>query len=137
MIPPGEAPLGMVCGNPAPTFLIVGTRGHALHCDAGMALRSRNPLIENDKLFDIALPFPKIGLDTGRCCGEAGVMGTNGSGRRTGRVADNGAAEARVRSAVLTIARLLGRQIAREQFERQSAANDNAPTGKAGGQKEQ
>ena len=66
-------------------------------------------------------------------------MGTNGSGRRTDRVGanDNGAAEARVRSTVLTIARLLGRQIAREQFERQASANDNAPAGKAGGQKEQ
>ena len=66
-------------------------------------------------------------------------MGTNGSERGTDRVAanDNGAAEARVRSAVLTIARLLGRQIAREQFERQASANDNAPTGKAGGQEEQ
>ena len=66
-------------------------------------------------------------------------MGRNGSGRSKDRVAtsDNGAAEARVRSAVLTIARLLGRQIAREQFERQASANDNAPAGKAGGQKEQ
>ena len=36
---------------------------------------------------------------------------------------DNGAAEARVQSAVLTIARLLGRQIAREQFWQPHAAN--------------
>ena len=66
-------------------------------------------------------------------------MERNGSGRSTDRQAanDNGAAEARVRFAVLTIARLLGRQIAREQFERQASANDNAPAGKAGGQKEQ
>ena len=67
-------------------------------------------------------------------------MGTNGSGRSGDRVAanDNGAAEARVRAALLTIARLLGRQIAREQFERRVAANDNRPAGKkAGGQKEQ
>ena len=66
-------------------------------------------------------------------------MGRNGSGRRRDRVAanDNGAAEARVRSAVLTIARLLGRQIAREQFERQASANDNAPVRKTGDQKEQ
>ena len=66
-------------------------------------------------------------------------MGTNGSGQSSDHAAanDNGAAEARVRSAVLTIARLLGRQIAREQFERQASANDNAPAGKAGGQKEQ
>jgi len=41
---------------------------------------------------------------------------------------DNGAAEARVQSAVLTIARLLGRQIAHEQFWQPQAANDNRPT---------
>ena len=67
-------------------------------------------------------------------------MGTNGSGRSGDRVAanDNGAAEARFRAALLTIARLLGRQIAREQFERRVAANDNRPAGKkAGGRKEQ
>ena len=40
---------------------------------------------------------------------------------------DNGSAEARVQSAVLTLARLLGRQIAREQFERPDCANDNEP----------
>ena len=39
-----------------------------------------------------------------------------------------GGAEARVQSAVLTIARLLGRQIAREQFTESHAANDNRPT---------
>ena len=41
---------------------------------------------------------------------------------------DNGTAEARVQSAVLTLARLLGRQIAREQFTGLHAANDNRPT---------
>ena len=66
-------------------------------------------------------------------------MGRNGSGRSRDRVAanDNGAAEARVRSAVLTIARLLGRQIAREQFERQASANDNASDTKTGDRQEQ
>jgi len=65
-------------------------------------------------------------------------MGTNGSGRSGDRVAanDNGAAEARVRSAVLTIARLLGRQIAREQFERQASANDNTPVKETGNRQE-
>ncbi len=65
-------------------------------------------------------------------------MGRNGSGRRTDHVAanDNGAAEARVRSAVLTIARLLGRQIAREQFERQASANDNTPVKETGDRQE-
>ena len=41
---------------------------------------------------------------------------------------DNGSAETRVQSAVLTLARLLGRQIAREQFAELHAANDNRPT---------
>ena len=41
---------------------------------------------------------------------------------------DNGTAGARVQSAVLTLARLLGRQIAREQFWQPQAANDNQPT---------
>ncbi len=42
---------------------------------------------------------------------------------------DNGNAEARLRidAAVLRIARLIGRQMAREEFERLSAANDNRP----------
>ncbi len=40
---------------------------------------------------------------------------------------DNGNAEARPRidAAVLRIARLIGRQMAREEFERLNAANDN------------
>ena len=65
-------------------------------------------------------------------------MGRNGNGRSTDRLAanDNGAAEARVRSAVLTIARLLGRQIAREQFERQASANDNVPVQETGDRQE-
>lgn len=42
---------------------------------------------------------------------------------------DNGNVDTRVRvdAAVLTIARLIGRQIAREAFERLKAANDNDP----------
>ena len=40
----------------------------------------------------------------------------------------DGEAEARVQSAVLTIARLLGRPIAREQFTELHAANDTRPT---------
>ena len=42
---------------------------------------------------------------------------------------DNGNGNARVRIdvAVLTIARLIGRQMAREAFERLEAANDNDP----------
>ena len=42
---------------------------------------------------------------------------------------DNGNGEARLRidAAVLRIARLIGRQMAREEFERLNAANDNGP----------
>jgi hypothetical protein len=40
---------------------------------------------------------------------------------------DNRNAQVRIDSAVLTIARLIGRQIAREAFERLKAANDNSP----------
>lgn len=42
---------------------------------------------------------------------------------------DNGNADTSVRidAAVLTIARLIGRQMAREAFERLKAANDNEP----------
>ena len=49
---------------------------------------------------------------------------------------DNGAAESRVESAVLTIARLIGRQIAREEFERPDAVNDNTPASVAGPDRE-
>ena len=45
---------------------------------------------------------------------------------------DDSTADSRVESAVLTIARLIGRQIAREAFERPSAVNDNAPTSDIG-----
>ena len=47
--------------------------------------------------------------------------------RRTVAANDNGTAEARIDAAVLTIARLIGRHIAREEFERRSVANDNRP----------
>ena len=40
---------------------------------------------------------------------------------------DNGAAGARIDKAVLTLARLLGRQMARDAFERVTPANDNRP----------
>ena len=59
-------------------------------------------------------------------------MQRDGNGRereRFPRVAanDNGGPEARIEDAVMRLARLLGRQIAREQFARPEAANDNAP----------
>ncbi len=59
-------------------------------------------------------------------------MQRDGNGRereRFPRVAanDNPGPEARIDAAVMRLARLLGRQIAREQFARPEAANDNAP----------
>lgn len=45
-------------------------------------------------------------------------------GQETGREAD---APDRLDAVVLSIARLIGRQIAREHFEALQAANDNAP----------
>lgn len=41
---------------------------------------------------------------------------------------DTGAAATRLDAAVLTLARLIGRQMARDAFERLNAANDNSPT---------
>ena len=43
------------------------------------------------------------------------------------RAGAGGGPEARVEDAVLRLARLLGRQIAREHFRQSEAANDNAP----------
>jgi hypothetical protein len=40
---------------------------------------------------------------------------------------DSGEAAARIDAAVLRIARLIGRQMARERFEQLIAANDNRP----------
>ncbi len=60
-------------------------------------------------------------------------MGRDGDGRERTRLRraaanDNGGPEARIEAAVMTLARLTGRRIAREQFARQDAANDNVPT---------
>ena len=43
-----------------------------------------------------------------------------------------GGGEARIDSAVVTLARLIGRRIAREELDRLDAANDNAPGKDAG-----
>lgn len=51
------------------------------------------------------------------------------NGKGAARGAD---ASARVDAVVLTIARLIGRQIAREHFEALQAANDNAPPTREG-----
>ncbi len=47
---------------------------------------------------------------------------------------DSGGAEARIEAAVMTLARLLGRRIAREEYKQLQAANDNAPAPEAGEQ---
>ena len=44
----------------------------------------------------------------------------------------DGGPEARIEAAAMRLARLIGRQIARERFQAGRAANDNAPTGEAG-----
>ena len=54
------------------------------------------------------------------------------AGGRGAAANDNGGAEARIEAAVMTLARLIGRQIAREEFQRLEAANDNAPAKDAG-----
>ena len=55
-----------------------------------------------------------------------------GSADRSGGAAnDNHGPEARVDAAVMRLARLIGRQIAREEFTPPEAANDNAPEGEA------
>ena len=61
-------------------------------------------------------------------------MGNGEDGPRLGGAAanDNGGPEARIEAAVMRIARLLGRQIAHEEFARIGAANDNAPASEAG-----
>ena len=56
--------------------------------------------------------------------------------RRGEAANDNGAAESRVESAVLTLARLIGRQIAREAFERTETVNDNTLASEAGADRE-
>ena len=64
-------------------------------------------------------------------------MRRDGDGRERGQshgaaANDNGAPEARIDAAVMRLARLIGRQIAREHFHQSEAANDNAPTDEAG-----
>ena len=49
---------------------------------------------------------------------------------------DNGGAEAQIDTAVMTLARIIGRRIAREELDRLDAANDNTPAKDAGGRQE-
>ena len=62
---------------------------------------------------------------------NAGIHGCTVTGSCGAAANDNDGAEARVQSAVLTLAGLIGRQIAREQLMQLDAANDNRPAGKA------
>ena len=58
-----------------------------------------------------------------------GVAANDNPGSEAGA---DGEAEARVDTAVATLARLIGRRIAREELDRFDAANDNAPEKDAG-----
>ncbi len=58
--------------------------------------------------------------------------GSGGPGSVLGQAGAGGGAEARIDAAVMTLARLIGRRIAREEFDRLEAANDNAPADEAG-----
>ena len=58
-----------------------------------------------------------------------GAAANDNPGSRAGA---GGEAEARVDTAVLMLARLIGRRIAREELDRLDAANDNAPEKDAG-----
>ena len=60
--------------------------------------------------------------------------GSASPGPGPGRAGADGGAEARIDAAVMTLARLIGQRIAREELERLDAANDNAP-GKDAGEK--
>ena len=62
---------------------------------------------------------------------DRGIAGARGAAAN-----DNGGPEARIETAVMTLARLLGRQIAREEFRRLEAVNDNESAGDAGERQE-
>ena len=58
---------------------------------------------------------------------DRGIIGMRGVAAN-----DNGGAETRIDTAVMTLARIIGRRIAREELDRLDAANDNAPGKDAG-----
>ena len=58
--------------------------------------------------------------------------GSGFPGTGPGQAGTGGGAEARIDAAVVTLARLIGRRIAREELDRLDAANDNAPEKDAG-----
>ncbi len=71
--------------------------------------------------------------DRGIAAGAANDnTGPGATGPGPGQAGPGGGAQARIDAAVLRLARLIGRQIAREEFDRPNAANDNEPAGEAG-----
>ena len=71
--------------------------------------------------------------DRGIAAGAANDnTGSGATGPGPGQAGPDGGAQARIDAAVLRLARLIGRRIAREEFEARRAANDNAPAGEAG-----
>ena len=64
--------------------------------------------------------------DDDRCSGRGQPANDNRPPDGQGAV-DNAGASERVDKVVLTIARLIGRRMAREHFEALQAANDNTP----------
>ncbi len=63
---------------------------------------------------------------------RAPVHGPAANDNPGSKAGTGGGPEARIDAAVMRLARLLGRQIAREQFARPEAANDNKPEDNAG-----
>ncbi len=70
--------------------------------------------------------FPGSGFPGSRFPGSR-FPGSASPGSGPGRAGTDGGAEARIDAAVMTLARLIGRRIARGELERFDAANDNAP----------
>ena len=62
-----------------------------------------------------------------------GVVANDNPGSGSGA---GGGAEARIDTVVMTLARLIGRRIAREEYDRLDAADDNEPAKDAGGRQE-
>jgi hypothetical protein len=76
---------------------------------------------------NLAMPLLNLGDSLGR--GAAMIQDEDCAGGVMPAANDNGDGEkaALIDDAVLRIARLIGRQMAREQFEHASPANDNSP----------
>ena len=87
------------------------------------------------RTYHSGLTWPNLGSKWTPGCvvlrgarGDAGERGSQDCRYAGGAAAnDNGEAEARIDAAVVTLARLIGRRIAREELDRLDAANDNAP----------